>query len=187
MQVHHAHDQRINNLPCDPLSNIPSSSKLPIPAANASGRPTSPVLSERRSRRDAHIPPSPQLRPHTMATSPSNYASSPENVRAPPVPHIRVARSRPRDHTDNPARRDHSAVEGGHLRNNGEAGDGDQEQNDSGGTELGGLRQQIELLSAEIVEFTAERDALRDMLANSRTGARAEVRDGPHRSRPCVC
>ena len=118
-----------------------------------------------------------------MATSPSNYALSPENIRAPPVPHTRVSRSQPRDHTDNPARRDHSAVEGGHLRDNGEAGDADENQNDGGGTELSGLSQQIALLSAEITAFTAERDALRDMLADSRPRGIAEVRDGSHHGR----
>ena len=179
--MHQAHDQHTNNTHRSRPSDIPQLPRdIPSLTANTPRQSTSTGLSERKSRRDAHFPPSPQLHPHVVATSPSNYALSPETVRAPPVPRTRVTRSQSRDHADNPARRDRDTAHSRSLRDNREAEDVQETETVEVGTELGGLKQQIELLSTEITAFTAERDALRSMLASSWKRGKAEVRSMSH-------
>ena len=90
-------------------------------------------------------PPSLQIRPQDMASSPSDYVLTPANVCVPSRPE--GGRNSSRSRAQNVTQEEDGLVTGGGLDD---------------------LRQQIGLLSSEIDAFSAERAAVRKMLVRSR-------------------
>ena len=96
----------------------------------------------------ARLPSSPQIRPQTAVASPSPYVLTPANARTPSRMHR--SPSPLQSHTQNDVTTREATAAGTTT------------------FDLDDLKQQIEVLSAEIEGFSAEREALKRMLVEAR-------------------
>ncbi|KAI1785151.1 hypothetical protein LXA43DRAFT_1118145 [Ganoderma leucocontextum] len=160
-QLQQARVHRSRTLSSDPHVTPISRTPLPQPdvqfevaLAARSSRATS--VAEQTTRGRAELPPSPQIRPQNMSSSPSDYLLTPANARTPSRPEGERNPSRSRTRSE--------VVEKEAARPVASGGVDD-------------LRHQINILSSEIDGFGAERDALKKMLAAA--GTQEQVASAP--------